>query len=159
MTAMEVVLEPSSRIEEIYRAEGTRLWRSVMGFAGNREITDDAVSEAFTQLLSRGGEVRDPVAWVWRAAFRIAAGELKRRSRGVPQIAELAVEPTDPIDDVLAALAKLPSRQRAVVILHDYADWSSSKVASIYGIRQTTVRVHLSEGRKRLRAILEEEDG
>jgi hypothetical protein len=63
-------MAPSSSVEDLYRSEGPRLWRSVMAFAGDREITDDAVSEAFMQLLGRGDNIRDPARWVWRAAFK-----------------------------------------------------------------------------------------
>src|SRR2546430_12508817 len=41
----------------------------------------DAMAEAFAQALARGNELRSPQRWVWRAAFRIAAGELKARLR------------------------------------------------------------------------------
>ncbi len=34
------------------------------------------------QVLARRDRVADPAAWVWRAAFRIAAGELARRTSG-----------------------------------------------------------------------------
>ena len=66
-------------VEALYRAEGAKLWRSICGFAGSRTVADDAVAEAFAQLLRRGSAVLDPKAWVWIAAFRIAAGELKRQ--------------------------------------------------------------------------------
>ncbi|HJP65116.1 MAG TPA: hypothetical protein VKA30_02300 [Actinomycetota bacterium] len=68
------------RTEALYRQEGARLWRSVYAFTADREVTNDAVAEAFAQLLRRGQDVRKPRAWVWKAAFRIAAGELKRRA-------------------------------------------------------------------------------
>ena len=42
------------RAEEVYRRDGDRLWRSLLGFSGDREIADDAVAEAFAQLLQRG---------------------------------------------------------------------------------------------------------
>jgi hypothetical protein len=45
----------------------------------DREVASDAVAEAFAvPALWRGR--RDLPAWVWRSAFRIAAGELKRRT-------------------------------------------------------------------------------
>jgi DNA-directed RNA polymerase specialized sigma24 family protein len=41
-------------VESVYREQGTRLWRAVFAYTGNREVADDAVAEAFTQLLHRG---------------------------------------------------------------------------------------------------------
>ncbi|HJS26677.1 MAG TPA: hypothetical protein VJ913_06090, partial [Actinomycetota bacterium] len=57
------------------------MWRAVLAFAGDPEVASDAVAEAFAQVLRRGEDVRDPEGWVWRAAFRIASGELKERRK------------------------------------------------------------------------------
>lgn len=69
----------TDRIERLYRERGDRIWRGLLAFSGDPEVASDAVAEAFAQVLRRGEEVRDPERWVWRAAFRIAAGELKER--------------------------------------------------------------------------------
>jgi RNA polymerase sigma-70 factor (ECF subfamily) len=130
-----------------------------MAFTGNREITDDAVSEAFVQLLGRGDSVRDPARWVWRSAFKIAAGELARRRRPPPAFEARAVELPEPLDDVIRALAELPPKQRAVVVLHDFADRPTEEIAYVLGIRRSTARTHLSEARRHLRSMLEGRDG
>src|SRR5207244_3656852 len=75
---------------DLYRHEAARLWRAVFAYAQGRAITDDAVAEAFAQCLRRGSEVRDPRAWIWRASFRMAAGELKARRGISPQGGTLA---------------------------------------------------------------------
>ncbi|MDP9300497.1 MAG: hypothetical protein M3P43_06340, partial [Actinomycetota bacterium] len=71
----------SGEIERLYREEGDRLWRAVVAWSGSSHVADDAVSEAFAQALRRGDELHDPMAWIWRVAFRTAAGELKARRR------------------------------------------------------------------------------
>jgi hypothetical protein len=71
--------ETEQGLELVYRDHGARLWRAVFAFAGDRQIADDAIAEAFAQALRRGNELRDPLAWIWRVAFRVAAGELKER--------------------------------------------------------------------------------
>ena len=58
-------------VERLYREQGGRLWAAVFAYAGDRGVADDAVAEAFAQLLRRGGEVRDQAAWVWTATFRV----------------------------------------------------------------------------------------
>jgi len=141
----------------VYEAEAARLWRAVFAFSRDRAVTDDAVSEAFAQCLGRGDAIRDPRAWVWRAAFRLAAGELRNRGRTV-RLQELPV--TQPLTEdpsrLLAALASLPTNQRAVVLLHGYAGYGTDEIAEILGIARATVRVHLSRGRKKLRHLMEE---
>lgn len=68
-----------AEVERVYREHGERLWRTVLLFSRDRDVASDAVAEAFTQALARGGEIRALPGWVWRTAFRVAAGELKAR--------------------------------------------------------------------------------
>ncbi len=80
----ELRLDLDGEVGALYRSDGERLWRAVYGFAQNREVASDAVAEASAQCLARGDAVRSPKAWVWKAAFRIAAGDLQHRSRMNP---------------------------------------------------------------------------
>lgn len=80
---MDITLEatqPVDDIEAVYRAHAPRLWRSLRAWTGDATITDDAVAEAFAeafaQALRRGDALRDPERWVWRTAYRIAAGAI-----------------------------------------------------------------------------------
>jgi RNA polymerase sigma factor (sigma-70 family) len=146
------------RLERVYREQGVRMWRAVLLASGSREVADDAVAEAFTQALRRGRALRDPAAWVWRTAFRIAAGELKERRR-MDTIAEQPVMGTpEPFIDLWRALARLPLKQRASVVLADYAGWSHREIAKALGSSISAVGVHVHRARKRLRALLEDED-
>jgi DNA-directed RNA polymerase specialized sigma24 family protein len=45
------------------------------------------------------------------------------------------------------------------IVLHDYADRPTDEVASVLGVSRATVHVHLSQGRRRLRKLLEDQDG
>jgi len=142
-------------IETLYREDGTRLWRAVRAYAADTNVADDAVAEAFAQLLRRGEEVREPQKWVWRAAFKIAAGELHRRRRDVAE-APADVGALDPecTVDLHRALALLSPSQRAAVVLHDYAGYSASESARVFGSTEAAMRVHLMRGRRRLRELL-----
>ena len=68
----------TDRVRAVYESDHARLWRSLYAFTSSRSIADDAAAEAFAQALRRGDEIRDVQAWVWRAAYAIARGELKR---------------------------------------------------------------------------------
>ena len=145
-------------VEELYRSEHQRLWRSVLLFTGDPEIAGDAVAEAFAQLLRRGDQVRFPDRWVWRAAFRIAGGELKRRSGNtvLPDDIAEAVEPED--IRVAIALLDLSPHQRSSIVLHDFAGYAYREVAAIIGSTASAVSVHITRGRRRIRRALEEDD-
>jgi RNA polymerase sigma-70 factor, ECF subfamily len=155
---VETSPDREQEVERLYRTEGARLWRAVMAYSGDREVTNDAVAEAFAQVLARGEAVDEPLPWLWRSAFRIAAGELKARGRTAAAVAEPVYEMPEPIADVVRALARLSPNQRAAVILHDYADLPTAEVATIMGIASATVRVHVSQARRRLRKQFEVRD-
>jgi RNA polymerase sigma-70 factor, ECF subfamily len=152
------VAEPGGELERLYRRQGARLWRAVLAFTGDREVANDAVAEAFAQALRRGGALRSPEGWVWRAAFRIAAGELKDRRTREPFASEGSYEMPESRMDLLEALATLSPRQRAALLLRDYARYSAGDVGTILGLTAATVRVHLTRARRRLRLLLEDQD-
>lgn len=153
-----VASDREREVERLYRTEGGRLWRTVMAYCGDREIANDAVAEAFTQVLARGEGVRAPLPWLWRSAFRVAAGELKARMRPDLATDDPSYEMPEPLADLIGALGRLSPNQRATLILHDYADLPTVEVARIMGIASTTVRVHLSQACRRPRGLLEDRD-
>jgi RNA polymerase sigma-70 factor, ECF subfamily len=148
--------ETEQGLEPVYREHGARLWRAVFAFAGDRQVADDAVAEAFAQALRRGQELRDPLAWIWRVAFRVAAGELKERRKLVKATDDEAYEMPEPAWEIIRALARLSPMQRAAIVLHHYGGYPSKEIAMILGSTSAAVRVHLSAGRRRLREMLEE---
>lgn len=72
----------ADQLDLVYEEHGARLWRAILLYSGDPDVASDAVAEAFAQVLRRGDAVDSPERWVWRSAFRIAAGELLRRVRG-----------------------------------------------------------------------------
>lgn len=148
----------NDRMEEVYRLHGRKLWRALVGFTSDPELASDSLAEAFTQALARGDAIQDPESWVWRAAFRIAAGELKARNRRLPATRAPSYEIPDPLPHVIAALEHISPNQRLAVLLHDYADRPTDEIATILGASRATVHVHLSQGRRRLRKLLEVHD-
>jgi RNA polymerase sigma-70 factor, ECF subfamily len=146
-------------LERLYRERGDRLWWALLAFTGDREVTNDAMAEAFAQALKRGDRIRVPERWVTRAAFRIAAGELKVRRREVALTREDTYEMPEQARELQDALRRLPRKQRASVTLHHLGGYPVREIAAIIGSTPAAVRVHLSQGRKRLRKILEEGRG
>lgn len=146
------------RVERVYREDGARLWRAVFLAARSRDIADDSVAEAFAQALRRGRALRDPAAWVWRASFRIAAGELKARGETEAFDTREAVSMPEPFVDLWRALARLSPKQRASVVLADYAGWSHREIARALDSSVSAIGVHVHRARKRLRHLLEGSD-
>ena len=139
----------------------TRLWRSVYAFAGSRDVADEAVAEAFAQLLRRGDEVVDGAAWVWRSAFAIARGELQRRRRDpvLPTAEAPTVGPeTDAhLADLLRRLGSLSEQDRELIVLCHVGGWKPGDLAAMLGEPAGRVRVRLHRATERARRILEDE--
>jgi RNA polymerase sigma factor (sigma-70 family) len=148
----------SNELEGLYRDHGARLWHALLGFCGDPEVASDALAEAFAQALRRGEAIREPVRWVWRAAFRIARGEMKERGRRGVVEREEAYEMEEPAVELIQALKRLSARQRAAVVLHHLADYPVKEVAAMLGTTSSAVRVHLTRGRRRLGSMLGETD-
>ena len=146
----------TSALEQVYRQHGDRLWRAVLAYSGDRWIADDAVSEAFAQALRRGDAIRSPERWVWKAAYRIAAGELQRRRNQSVYAADPRGDLEEPAWDVREALAVLPRAQRAAVVLHYYGGYPAAEIARITGSTSGAVWMSLSRGRRRLAQLLED---
>ena len=64
----------------------------------------------------------------------------------------------DPMPHLIDALAAISPNQRLAIVMHDYADRPTDEIARVLGVTRPTVHVHLSQGRKRLRALLEPTD-
>jgi RNA polymerase sigma-70 factor, ECF subfamily len=155
----DALVSARSEVERIYREHGEHMLRTLLAFSGDPEVAREAVAEALAQALARGPALRDPLAWTWRAAFRIARGELKRRRAVGPPALQRPYEIPEPAVELVAALRSLSPSQRAAIVLHHVADRPVREVAAILGTSQAAVRVHLSRGRRRLRELLEETDG
>ena len=145
-------------VERTYRDQAERLWRALVLFGGDPEVASDAISEAFAQAIARGPAIRDLDGWVWRAVFRIARGELKRRGRLSSELPELSAELPPETVDLMRALAVLSPKQRASIVLHHYAGYSTKETAEIIGSTAGAVGMHLDRGRRRLRELLGDAD-
>ena len=160
MDSAVALIDARTDIEALYRADGERLWRALYTYAGDREVASDAVAEAYAQLIRRGPAVRDPAAWVWRAAFRIARGALhKARQNQLGSLPEVDHLDAYVDQDLLTAVRQLPDGQRAAVILFYYADLPIRDIAARLDTNGLAVRANLSRGRRRLRQLLGDRDG
>jgi RNA polymerase sigma-70 factor (ECF subfamily) len=112
------------------------VWRAVLAMAaGNNDVADEATCEAFARLYAYRDGVRDPVAWVFRTAFRLASREMKRQRHhadsDVPEAiaGEVSVLPYG----VARGLRRLSPEQRSAVFLHYFADMPVGEVARLSG--------------------------
>jgi RNA polymerase sigma-70 factor, ECF subfamily len=140
--------------ELLFRRDGPGVWRTIYAFTGGRrDVAEEAVAEAFARAIAHASGIRDPLPWIYRTAFRLAAEELRRERRGSAQAPDASVDPPE-IGGLMRALRQLSPNQRGAIVLRFEEGFSVEEVAQRMGVSSPTVRVHIHRGRKRLREIL-----
>jgi RNA polymerase sigma-70 factor (ECF subfamily) len=150
----------AERVRVAWETHKDRLWRALLAWSHDADIASDAVAEAFAQATRRGDAIDDVGRWVWRAAFRVAAGQLSVARRDAP-VDALTTEPTDltvPEDVALLldALDRLHPDDRAVIVLAHVGGWTGPEIAELRGTTAGAVRIRLHRARRALRRALEE---
>ena len=143
------------------------------------DLTEEIVQEAFTELIRDIHKLRKKGAFkafwakiVWRTANRVRKAQNKRQTRQTPIIPDELVDSRDSTGNgvilphdrkirrqkLLDAIAKLPPRQRDVVLLFYFAGLSIKEIAGVLGTSENAVRVALATGRARLKLLLQDDD-
>ncbi len=144
--------------DALFREAGAGVFRTLYAYTGGRrDIAEEAMAEAFARALARSGTIRDPVAWIYRTAFRLANEELRSERRRGP-VAHDPEAPPPELIGLIDALRRLSPNQRAAIVLRYVLDLDAAEVARRMGIAAPTVRVHLHRARKRLRELLGAEE-
>jgi RNA polymerase sigma-70 factor (ECF subfamily) len=131
----------------------------------NHEDAEDAVQEAFLhayRALDRFRPDQAFGAWLHRIVANAALDLTRRRKvRDADELPETVASPfRDPaeVDDLRGrlgeALAELPPRQRAVIVLHDVEGFKHAEIGTMLGIPEGTARSDLHYARARLRESL-----
>ena len=145
-----------------YRTEYPTVSRTVFFIVHDRAKAEDITQEAFVRLLERWRRVaryERPDAWVRRVAIRLAVRSAQRE-RLRPVIERNLDLSTDagPVDvDLLRAVAQLPVRHRAAIVLFYFEDRPIAEIVHILGCTESAVKVWLHRARKTLAEALREE--
>jgi RNA polymerase sigma-70 factor (ECF subfamily) len=144
--------------DALFREAGSGVFRTLYAYTGGRrDIAEEAMAEAFARALARSDTIRDPVAWIYRTAFRLANDELRAERRRGPAPVDVEAPPPE-LSGLIEALRRLSPNQRAAIVLRHVLDLEVTEVARRMGTAAPTVRVHLHRGRKRLRELLGAEE-
>lgn len=132
---------------------------------GSREAAEDVLQTALVRTALAWPRVRnqaDPEGYVRVVISRTAASAWRRRRWRERPTAEPPDRPdgTDPTrevderDAMWRALAVLPPRQRAVLVLRYYEGLSEAEIATVLGCARGTVKSQAAKGLDRLRRTL-----
>src|SRR4051812_40672631 len=124
---------------------------------GSREQAEEIVQDAFAQLFERWDRIDRPGAYL-RTCVVNGCRRAHRRRRQDTRLAASELRPTAAdlgADHLADALAALPPRRRAAVVLRYYDDRSESEIAEALGVRPGTVKSLLHRGLAELRQAVE----
>ena len=147
--------------EEFVAGRGQALQRFGYALTGDWALAEDLLQTALARAYPRWSRIQrdDPEAYVRKIMVNTWSSWWRRRWRGeVPsgQLPDAAgpdnYSSVDSRQALRAALAKLPPRQRAVVVLRYHQDLSEAQVAELLGVTVGTVK---SQGAKALAALRE----
>ncbi len=146
---------------EFYAAARDECLRTVLVAAGDRDLAEDLVAEAFTRAWRAWPKLRQhpaPRAWIVRTALNTRISWWRRIRRETTQDSQDEREATSPhlgLDSSLvAALQRLPVRQRQVIALRLLLDLDIATTAQMLDIPAGTVSSDLRRGLATLRREL-----
>jgi RNA polymerase sigma-70 factor, ECF subfamily len=160
---IEPRLHEATSFEDFFEANRRSLYGALCLVTGNRSEAEELMQDAFLRLWERWDRVAgldDPTAYLYRTAMNLFRNRLRRAVMAARK-ALGAAESGDDLasiedrDEVVRWLRPLPPRQRAAIVLTIYLEYSSEEAARLLGIRASTVRVLVSQGRAGLRAAQE----
>ena len=150
--------------DEFYGATAVRVVRHSYALTGNLADAQDIAQEAFARAWQRWASVREcesPEAWVRHVATNLATTRWRRDRTARAARGQLAAQQSIPEISpntvaLVAALRRLPERQRVVLVLHYLADLPVEQIAADLGCPAGSIKAWLSRGRAALAAIMSE---
>ncbi len=155
--------------DELVRATYDDTYMLAYRLTGNEEDARDVVQDAYLRAYRGMRQFRGDAqfsTWLYRITANCASTHVGRRRRHQHD----PLEPDAPVvdtrpesdpqaradaavtrDQLEAALAELPPRLRAVIVLRDVYDLPHEAIASELGISTTAAKVRLHRARRRLR--------
>jgi RNA polymerase sigma-70 factor (sigma-E family) len=138
-------------LAELCRAQHRRLVGLLALYVGDRDIAEDLAQETLVQLHVHWPEVRrmdSPPAWLAAVGLNLARSWWRRRSieqranrrHQAGRTAEADLPERADVLAVRAAVAGLPHRQRAALVLRYYARLPVDQTAEALGCRAGTVK-------------------
>ena len=142
--------------DEFVAARSGRLLRTAYLLTHDHAMAEDLLQTALTKAWFAWGRIgTSPEAYVRKILVNTYATWWRRRWHGetpTEQLPETAVHTdADTGQDLWTALARLPRRQRAVVVLRYFEDLTEAETADVLGCSVGTVKSQTSKAFAKLR--------
>jgi RNA polymerase sigma-70 factor (sigma-E family) len=144
--------------KELYVGRAPALRRTAFLLCGDWQLAEDLVQVAFEKVYASWSRLREPDAVLRRTLVRCWVDETRRPHRRERPVADVPDRPVAPPEreSLAHALAAVPPRQRACLVLRFYDDLSVAETARLLGCTEGTVKSQTSRGLEALRLVLGE---
>lgn len=152
---------------ELYKRFGVKIYNYLLYMLGDAASAEDALQEVFIGLWKGGRDFRSRSkarTWLYRIAYHRAVSVLRKRKNSISYddlqdlISEQDLDTTaDQFiqnDRLRAALASLPEKQKAVVLLSFVEEMSYPEIAQVLGVPTGTIKSRMSRALKLMGAAL-----
>jgi RNA polymerase sigma-70 factor (ECF subfamily) len=154
--------------DHVVRRREAQILRIAYRVLGNWADAEDVAQDVFLRLHRHGLDFANEAAlgaWLYRVTVNLCV-DRSRRARPTDQLPELSAGNPSAEAELLRderkcrlmmALATLPAKERAAVVLREIEGLSTTEVAEVLGSSEGTVRGQVSKAMARLRELLSKE--
>lgn len=160
--------EAAAFVETLFAKHHGEIHAYLLRMMRDPEVAADMTQDAFIKAYKNYESLEKPEnarAWLYQIAHRVALDEIRRRkivrfvpwtgeSRGSAPSAEHLVMDVRLSSDMQRALARIPERQRAALLLAELHDLTGLELAAALGVSHVAARALLTRARESLRQAL-----
>jgi RNA polymerase sigma-70 factor (sigma-E family) len=151
-----MAVEAATTFDELFRRRYEPMVRVAFLLVGSRAEAEDVVQDSFARVELRWGRMDNPEGYLHRCVVNRSHDMLRRR-RLEQRFGRLRRDETSELqaDELGDALAALPAKRRAAVVLRYYAGLREREIAEVLGVRPGTVKSMLHRALAQLRQEIE----
>jgi RNA polymerase sigma-70 factor (ECF subfamily) len=155
-------------VEDLFAAHHGEIYAYLIRMLRDPELAADLTQDAFIKAYRNYDTLEKPEnarAWLYQIAHRVALDHIRRQkivrflpwtgeSHGAAPSAERLVMDAHLSGDMQRALARIPERQRAALLLAELHDLTGLELAAALGVSHVAARALLTRARESLRQAL-----
>jgi RNA polymerase sigma-70 factor, ECF subfamily len=159
-------------VEGLFAKHHTEIYAYLVRMLRDGELAADLTQDAFVKAYKAYDTLQkdeNARAWLYQIAHRVALDEIRHRkivrmvpwtgeSRGAAPSAERIAMDLQLSGPLERALARIPERQRAALLLAEIHDLSGLELAAAMGVSHVAARAILTRARESLRRALATEE-
>jgi len=165
---LAITVPGEAAFDQIVRRHEAQVLRIAYRVLGSWADAEDVAQDVFVRLHRHGTDFPQDAAigpWLYRVAVNLCI-DRSRRKRPTSELREVVSSHPSAEKELLhserkrllmLALATLPAKERAAVVLREIEGISTAEVAAILGSSEATVRSQVSKAIARLRTQLNSE--